>query len=134
MKQLKKMISLLVTASLILTLSACGGGSEGSGENSAPSGGQETAAAADYVYSAEQVIIEDEAGELGDLSIDNLFFKDGKLYATGFYFGDSFTGSHVIMTFNPDGTDLQYTTLMGGMFEISIDGDMFKASVLLNRA
>ncbi len=26
------------------------------------------------------------------------------------------------------------TTLMGGVFEISIDGDMFKASVLLNRA
>ena len=26
------------------------------------------------------------------------------------------------------------TTLMGGIFEISIDGDMFKASVLLNRA
>ena len=26
------------------------------------------------------------------------------------------------------------TTLMGGVFEISIDGDMFKASVLLDRA
>ena len=26
------------------------------------------------------------------------------------------------------------TTLMGGVFQISIDGDMFKASVLLNRA
>ena len=123
-----------MTASLILTLSACGGGSEGSGENSAPSGGQETAAAADYVYSAEQVIIEDEAGELGDLSIDNLFFKDGKLYATGFYFGDSFTGSHVIMTFNPDGTDLQYTTLMGGMEDIitttvGTDGNFYIAGL-----
>ena len=123
-----------MTASLILTLSACGGGSEGSGDNSAPSGGQETAAAADYVYSAEQVIIEDEAGELGDLSIDNLFFKDGKLYATGFYFGDSFTGSHVIMTFNPDGTDLQYTTLMGGMEDIitttvGTDGNFYIAGL-----
>lgn len=26
------------------------------------------------------------------------------------------------------------TTLMGGVFEISIDGDMFKASVMLDRA
>ena len=26
------------------------------------------------------------------------------------------------------------TTLMGGVFEISIDGDMFKASILLDRA
>ena len=26
------------------------------------------------------------------------------------------------------------TTLMGGIFEISIDGDMFKASVMLERA
>ena len=83
-----------------------------------PSDGTETAAATDCIYSAEQVILEDQAGELSDLSIDNLVYKDGRLYATGFYFGDSFTGSRVIMSFNPDGTDLQYTTLMGGMEDV----------------
>ena len=95
MKKLKKMISLLTAAVLTLSVAACGGGtgSESASPDAGSAGKEETQAAdsADrnnWVYSAEQLAIEDETGELGDLSIDNLYYKDGRFYATGFYFGE----------------------------------------------
>ena len=135
------MISLLTAAVLALSIAACSGG-KGS-ESASPdqgSAGKEQTQAADsadrnnWVYSAEQLAIEDETGELGDLSIDNLYYKDGRFYATGFYFGDSYTGSHVILSFAADGTDLVFSPLIGGMEDIiakgiGTDGNFYIAGV-----
>ena len=120
----------MTAAVLTLSLVACGGGKEN--ETAAPdqgTAGKEQTQAADetedrtnWVYSAQQLAVEDETGELSDLSIDNLYYKDGRFYATGFYFGDSYTGSHVILNFAADGTDLVYSPLVGGAEDIIAKG------------
>ena len=94
-------------------MTACGGGSsepQTSGVTEAES------SSADCVYSAEQILLADQEGALGELNVDNIAYKDGRLYATGFTYGDD-TGSHVLLNFAQDGTDLQYSTVMGGGME-----------------
>ena len=117
-----------MAAVLTLTLTACGGGSsdkKDSGKENTPEAA--TADSADCVYNAEQVVIEDEEGMLGELNVEALSYMNGRMYATGFSYADADMGSHVLMNFAPDGSDLQYTTLMGGGIEdiisISIGSD-----------
>ena len=125
----------MTAAVLALTMAACGGGSSsgGGGEKPAAGGGETESADTNCVYSAEQIILDDE-GALGDLSVDGLYYKDGKLYATGFYYGDSDTGSHVLLNFDPDGSNLQFSPLMGGMDDIictsiGSDGNYYVARI-----
>ena len=125
-----------MAAVLTLTLTACGGGSsekKDSGKENTPE-----AVAADStgcVYSAEQIAIEDEEGMLGELNVEQLSYLNNRLYATGFSYGDMDMGSHVLLNFAPDGSDLQYTTLMGGGMEdiisinIGSDGNYYMARV-----
>ena len=114
-------VSILTAAVLALTLAACGGngGNSGSG-NPAAQGGeaqQEAAAAADCVYSAEQLMLIDDEGLLTDLNVDGLAYRNARLYATAFSFGEWDMGTHLLMNFNPDASDLQYSMLMSGGME-----------------
>ena len=80
-------------------------------------------------------MIDDEDGILTDLNIDSLAYRDGRLYATGSSYGYDDAGSHVLMNFAPDGSDFQYTLLMGGSLEdvismsIGEDGNYYIARV-----
>lgn len=125
-----------MAAVLTLTLTACGGGSsdkKDSGKENTPEAA--TADSADCVYNAEQVVIEDEEGMLGELNVEALSYMNGRMYATGFSYADADMGSHVLLNFAPDGSDLQYTTLMGGGMEdiisisIGSDGNYYMARV-----
>ena len=68
------MICIMTAAVLALTMAACGGGSSsgGGGEKPAAGGGETESADTNCVYSAEQIILDDE-GALGDLSVDGLY-------------------------------------------------------------
>ena len=101
----------MTAAVLALTMTACGGGSNNTGNSGEK---PEETATADCVYSAEQIVLEDEEGNLQDLNIDHLAYRDGRLYATGFSYGNSDMGSHVLLDFATDGSDLRYCTLLGG--------------------
>ena len=129
-------VSMMTAAVLALTLAACGGKTEGS--KPSPQGGeaqQEAASAADCVYSAEQLMLIDDEGLLTDLNVDGLAYRDGRLYATAFSFGEWDIGTHLLMNFKPDASDLQYSMLMSGGMEdiISIhigqDGNYYLARV-----
>ena len=132
-------VSILTAAALVLTLAACGGkgGSSGSGKPAAQGGEaqQEAASAADCVYSAEQLMLIDDEGLLTDLNVDGLAYRNARLYATAFSFGEWDMGTHLLMNFNPDASDLQYSMLMSGGMEdiISIhigqDGNYYLARV-----
>jgi len=131
----------LMAAVLAVTLAACGGsgGSSGGGSGKpAEQGGgtqNEAASPADCVYSAEQLMLTDSEGLLTDLNVDGLAYRDGKLYATAFSFGEWDMGTHLLMNFDPDGSDMQYSMLMSGGMEdiISIhigqDGNYYLARV-----
>ena len=127
-----------MAAVLALTMTACGGASSSSSSGAKdPQGGAGTAAVnADCVYSSQQIVLEDEEeGFLNDINVDSLAFKDGRLYATGYSLSNSESGSHVLMNFNPDGSDLQYNMLMGaGMQDVismsfGSDGNYYIARV-----
>ena len=128
------MISALLAAVLALSMTACGKGGSGSDQNETGSGAA-SAESTDCVYSSEQIVIDDEDGILTDLNIDSLAYRDGRLYATGSSYGYDDAGSHVLMNFAPDGSDFQYTLLMGGSLEdvismsIGEDGNYYIARV-----
>ena len=113
-------------------MTACGGKSDG---NSTPESGKDPSSSAENVYSAEELILNDEDGMLEDMSVEGLTFCDGRLYAKGFSFGENDSGSHVLLNFAPDGSDLQYAMLMGtGMEDIIAtsvgpDGNFYVARV-----
>ncbi|MBP3879178.1 MAG: hypothetical protein J6D46_02570, partial [Lachnospiraceae bacterium] len=122
MRRITRMISAATAAVLALTMTACGGASSSSssGAKDPQSGAGAAAVNADCVYSSQQIVLEDEEeGFLNDLNVDSLAFKDGRLYATGYSLGSSDSGSHVLMNFNPDRSDLQYNMLIGsGMQDV----------------
>ena len=136
----ERVLCAVMAAVLTLTLAACGkGGSEqkepGAGTGAVTGAGGETAAAVDCVYNAEQLMLSDDEGLLGDINIDGMAYSSGRLYATGFSFGELDTGTHILMNFGPDGSDMQYNLLMGGGMEdiISIhigqDGNYYLARI-----
>ena len=132
MKHYTRMISIATAAVLALSLTACGGKSDG---NSAPETGKDPSSSAENVYSAEELILNDEDGMLEDMSVEGLTFCDGRLYAKGFSFGENDSGSHVLLNFAPDGSDLQYAMLMGSGMEdiiatsVGPDGNFYVARV-----
>ena len=92
---------------LALTTTACGGGNSSSGGGKDPQGGSASAVDTNCVYSSQQIVLEDEEeGFLDDLNVDSLAYRDGRLYATGYSLGYSDSGSHMLLNFNPDGSDL----------------------------
>ena len=144
MKRNIRMISAAMAAVLVLTMTACGGGSSNSGGSGGSSGsgkdsqggGSSAAVNADCVYNSQQIILEDEEeGFLDNMNIDSLAYRDGRLYATGYSLGYSDSGTHMLLNFNPDGSDLQYNMLMGGGMEdvismsIGADGNYYIARV-----
>ena len=74
-----------MAAVLALSLTACGGSSDGGGTGS-DGGGETQTSSAQNVYSAEEVVLSDEEGMLEDMSVEGLTFCDGRLYAKGFVF------------------------------------------------
>ncbi len=128
-----------MAAVLALSLTACGGSSDGGGTGSGGTGsgggGETQTSSAQNVYSAEEVVLSDEEGMLEDMSVEGLTFCDGRLYAKGFVFGEYDSGSHVLLHFAPDGSDLQYSLLMGGGMEdiiattVGPDGNFYVARV-----
>ncbi|MBQ1403724.1 MAG: hypothetical protein IIY85_00365, partial [Lachnospiraceae bacterium] len=103
------MISIVTAAILALSVTACGGGN--SDGNSGSAGGNEPSSSTQNVYSSEEVVLNDEEGMLEDMSVEGLTYCNGRLYAKGFSFGDNDSGSHILLNFAPDGSDLQYTML-----------------------
>ena len=133
-----------MAAVLVLTMTACGGGSSNSGGSGGSSGsgkdsqggGSSAAVNADCVYNSQQIILEDEEeGFLDNMNIDSLAYRDGRLYATGYSLAESDSGSHMLMNFKPDGSDLQYSFLIGGAMDdvismsIGADGNYYIAKV-----
>ena len=127
-----------MAAVLALSMTACGGGSSnsgGSGKDS-QSGGSSAEVNAECVYNSQQIILEDEEeGFLDDLNVDSLAYRDGRLYATGYSLANADSGSHMLMNFKPDGSDLQYSLLLGGGMDdvismsIGADGNYYIAKV-----
>ena len=123
----------MTAAVLALSLTACSGGNSdgnnGKGNDKTPS------SSAQSVYSAEELVLSDEEGMLEDMSVEGLTYCDGRLYAKGFSFGDYDSGSHILLNFAPDGSDLQYTMLMGSGMEdviatsVGPDGNFYVARV-----
>ena len=118
-----RLISAVLAAVLALTLAACGGGNGGgsgsSGKPAEQQGGSAApeAASTDCVYSAEELVLTDDEGLLTDLNVESLVNRDERLYATAFSFGEWDMGTHLLMNFNKDGSDMQYSMLMGGGLE-----------------
>lgn len=129
------MISALIAAVLALTMTACGKGGSEQKEPADSSAGVTEAAAQDCVYSAEQISVDDTDGILSDLNVENLVYRDGRLYLAGYSYGFSNSGNHIMLNFTPDGSDLQYSMLMGGGTEdvlsvnIGADGNYYVAKV-----
>ena len=108
MKRNTRMISVAMAAVLALTMTACGRG--GSDQKEPETGNAtETAAAQDCVYSAEQIAVQDSDGIMSDLNVENMAYKDGRLYAAGYSYSFSDSGNHILLNFAPDGSDLQYS-------------------------
>ena len=137
----------MLAAVLALTLAACGGnggGNGGSGSSGKPAEQQGGAAAeassADCVYSAEELVLTDDEGLITDLNVETLVNRDNRLYATAFSFGEWDMGTHLLMNFKEDGSDMQYSMLMGGGMEdiISIhignDGNYYMVRVAYDGA
>ena len=123
-----------MAAVLALTMTACGRGGRDQKE---PETGNatETAAAQDCVYSAEQIAVQDSDGIMSDLNVENMAYKDGRLYAAGYSYSFSDSGNHILLNFAPDGSDLQYSMVMGSGMEdvisvnIGSDGNYYLAKV-----
>ena len=120
---------------LVLTMTACGKGGNDKKEND---GGKEAAVSGDYVYSAQPVALQDSDGFLADFNMENLMYKDGRLYASGYSYSFSDSGTHAIANFAPDGSNLQYSLLIGGGMQdvlamnIGSDGNYYVARVSYN--
>ena len=122
---------------MALTLTACGGSSSDQNGNE---GGSAASPAADQscAYSAQQVFLEDGQGVLADVNLERLSYIDGKLYATGYSYGFSDAGSHILVNMDPDGTNLKYSMLMGAgladvlAIDIGTDGNYYVAGVTYN--
>ena len=125
-----------MAAVLVLTMTACGkgGGDQKEPANTA-SGGDAAAEAQDCVYSAEQIAVDDADGVMSDLNVENMVYRDGRLYLAGYSYGFSNSGNHIMLNFAPDGSDLQYSMLMGAGTEdvlsvnIGADGNYYVAKV-----
>ena len=122
---------------MALTLTACGGSSSDQKGNE---GGSAASPAADQncAYSAQQVFLEDGQGILADVNLERLSYIDGKLYATGYSYGFSDAGSHILVNMDPDGANLKYSMLMGAgladvlAIDIGTDGNYYVAGVTYN--
>ena len=125
----------MTAAVLALSLTACGSGNSDGNSGSGSAGGKEPSSSAQNVYSSEEVVLNDEEGMLEDMSVEGLTYCNGRLYAKGFSFGDNDSGSHILLNFAPDGSDLQYTMLMGSGMEdviatsVGPDGNFYIARV-----
>ena len=125
----------MTAAVLALSLTACGSGNSDGNSGSGSAGGKEPSSSAQNVYSSEEVVLNDEEGMLEDMSVEGLTYCNGRLYAKGFSFGDNDSGSHILLNFAPDGSDLQYTMLMGSGMEdviatsVGPDGNFYVARV-----
>ena len=126
------MISVVMAAVLALTTAACG---KGGSDKKEPDGGTQAAVSGDYVYSAQPVELQDKDGSLADFNMENLMYKDGRIYAAGYSYGFSDSGTHALVNFAPDGSDLQYSLLIGGgtqdvlAMNIGSDGNYYVAKV-----
>ena len=126
------MISVVMAAVLALTTAACG---KGGSDKKEPDGGTQAAVSGDYVYSAQPVELQDNDGSLADFNMENLMYKDGRIYAAGYSYGFSDSGTHALVNFAPDGSDLQYSLLIGGgtqdvlAMNIGSDGNYYVAKV-----
>ena len=96
---------------LTLTMTACG---KGGSDKKETDGGNGTVSSGDYVYSAQPVALQDSDGFLADFNMESLTYKDGRLYSSGYSYSFSDSGTHAIANFAPDGSDLQYSLLIGG--------------------
>ena len=67
--------------------------------------------------------------------MESLTYKDGRLYSSGYSYSFSDSGTHAIANFAPDGSDLQYSLLIGGGMQdvlamsIGSDGNYYIARV-----
>ena len=126
------MISVVMAAVLALTMAACG---KGGNDKKEPDGGTQAAASSDCVYSAQPIELQDNEGFLADFNMENLICKDGRIYAAGYSYGFSDSGTHALVNFAPDGSDLQYSLLIGGGMQdilamnIGSDGNYYVAKV-----
>ena len=129
------MISVVMAAVLALTMAACG---KGGNDKKEPGAGTQAAASVDYVYSAQPVELQDNDGFLADFNMDSLMYKDGRIYAAGYSYGMTDSGTHALVNFAPDGSDLQYSLLIGGGMQdvlamnIGSDGNYYVARVSYN--
>ena len=129
------MISVVMAAVLALTTAACG---KGGSDKKEPDGGPQAAASGDCVYSAQPVELQDNDGFLADFNMESLMYKDGRIYAAGYSYGFSDSGTHALVNFAPDGSDLQYSLLIGGGMQdvlamnIGSDGNYYIAMVSYN--
>ena len=132
MKRNTRMISVMMAIVLTLTMTACG---KGGSDKKETDGGRETVSSGDYVYSAQPVALQDSDGFLADFNMENLTYKDGRLYSAGYSYSFSDSGTHAIANFAPDGSDLQYSLLIGGGMQdvlamsIGSDGNYYIARV-----
>ena len=121
-----------MAAVLALTMAACG---KGGNDKKEPGAVTQTAASGDYVYSAQPVELQDNDGFLADFNMDSLMYKDGRIYAAGYSYGMTDSGTHALVNFAPDGSDLQYSLLIGGGMQdvlamnIGSDGNYYVAKV-----
>ena len=126
------MISVVMAAVLALTMTACG---KGGNDKKEPDGGTQAAASSDCVYSAQPIELQDNEGFLADFNMENLICKDGRIYAAGYSYGFSDSGTHALVNFAPDGSGLQYSLLIGGGMQdilainIGSDGNYYVAKV-----
>ena len=117
---------------LTLTMTACG---KGDSDKKETDGGNGTVSSGDYVYSAQPVALQDSDGFLADFNMESLTYKDGRLYSSGYSYSFSDSGTHAIANFAPDGSDLQYSLLIGGGMQdvlamsIGSDGNYYIARV-----
>ncbi len=117
---------------LTLTMTACG---KGGSDKKETDGGNGTVSSGDYVYSAQPVALQDSDGFLADFNMESLTYKDGRLYSSGYSYSFSDSGTHAIANFAPDGSDLQYSLLIGGGMQdvlamsIGSDGNYYIARV-----
>ena len=91
-----------------------------------------------YLTSPACSELQDNDGFLTDFNMDGLMYKDGRIYAAGYSYGFADSGTHALVNFAPDGSDLQYSLLIGGGMQdvlamnIGSDGNYYVARVSYN--
>lgn len=134
MKNFKKWISLGLSAVMALSLAACGGGGQGTGNDQ---GGAAAAQETDVnsVYTAETLML-DNGEDLSDLTLNTVRYVDDYVYASGYSYDENGGGSHVLLKFSPSGDDVEVGYLMGGAAEdvlattIGSDGNFYMVRVV----